>query len=102
MLLRKVPVGLLAPGPLALAWTDRKGTIWYRVAGRRRFAHEAAHNLRNEGNKLLHHHGSHFCVLVGHAVRLNDDCATDEELRAGEILLAAPDNTWTEVADNAA
>lgn len=74
----------------ALAWTDRKGCVFYVRPGRRRFAHEAAHNLRQEDNGM-HHPWWHFCVLVGHALRLHDGCATSRELEAGERLLAAAD-----------
>lgn len=95
MNLRKVKRGLAdAPaspyGVPALAWTDEKGTVFYVVPGRRRFIHEVAHNLRQQGNEM-HHPWWHFCCLVGHMVRLWDGHATTAEIGHGVALLQVPD-----------
>ncbi len=84
----------------ALAWTDDTdaqgvAVVHYVSPGRRRFAHEAAHALRDQDNAALHHPWWHFCVLVGHSVRLWDAHATTTELRAGQRLLAAAADTPT-------
>jgi len=87
------PPADVAGGIPATAWTDGHGTIWVRppfdakLFPVRRIAHEVEHNLTGQDNSM-HHPWWHFCVLVGHALRLWDGHTSKASLKAAPVLLA--------------
>lgn len=78
------------PG-LAQAWTLGDGDIhvkppFHRVLfARRRVAHEVRHNVDPNDE---HHPWWHFCVAVGHGLRLHDGHAEARCLTAADELIA--------------
>lgn len=60
------------------------------------FAHESRHVVEDKDNDGLHHPWWHFCVLVGHRLRLWPGHVPRDAIRAGERLLAAVDGEVVE------